>query len=408
MFQRVTVVLALSIAVVFGSSLRAQNSEQDSLRKVLQNQESDTNRVNTLLRLAWILRAENPRESMTVSEEAKRLSENLQFDKGKAMSLSTIGVLHYRRGDLAAATNAHLQALSIRKQIGDDNGVARSCINLGNIYTDQGNVPLALEHYLQAKELLEGGGDDERLGSVYLNICGAFLLMNDNVQAAKYCDLTARIAKKIGGPLLEAQALNNKGVCFEQLGNEDSAMAYYSQSYSVAESQSEKAMMVDAAVNIGNMFRLGKQLDKAVATHTDAEQIAIEMGYVDGLRDLYKQLALDFQLMGDYKSAYEYHVLFKQFGDSIYNEENSIKMVEIHSRYEQEKQEVEQRKKEMMLEQVSDATSKKRFWLIGGIMTLVVFVGAVATVVLMAMGRKKDRLIVSALEEQINYLRSKK
>jgi adenylate cyclase len=81
----------------------AQNSEADSLKNVLAGQEQDTSRVNTLLQLAWNLRAENPPESMKYSEEAKALSEKLNFDKGKAMAWSTIGVLQYRRGELVEA-----------------------------------------------------------------------------------------------------------------------------------------------------------------------------------------------------------------------------------------------------------------------------------------------------------------
>ena len=405
MFRKeyIVVVVVLFMNALFAFS---QNQEQDSLRVVLRTQEADTHRVNTLLRLAWILRAENPQESMKISLEAQTLADRLKFDKGKAMALSTIGVLHYRKGDLIAATNAHMQALTIRKNIGDDNGVARTYINLGNIYSDQQNNALALQHYMGAMELLEGSGDDARLGSVYLNIGGIYLAENNNTEAAKYCNRTAELARKIEDPLLEAQALNNAGVCYEHLGKLDSAMQAYQQSYSIAEAQSEKVMMVDAGMNIGNIWRLRKEFDKAISVHKAAEEIAMEMGYVEGLRGVYECLATDYQNKGDFQLAFDYEVLFKKYSDSIYNEENSIKMVEISSRFEQEKKEMDQRKGELELGSQATKEIGKKVILISVVVAALSLSAAIAFIVVGSRNRKRDSLLLETQQQEIIRLRN--
>lgn len=406
MFRFVLRSLCIVISITTGTGLHAQLSEQDSLRNVLVKQESDTNRVNTLLRLAWILRAENPTESMETALDAKALSERIRFDKGRGMALSTIGVLQYRKGDLVAATNTHMQALTIRKNIGDDNGVARTYINLGNIYSDQHNNALALEHYLGAMEILEGGGDDERLGIVYLNIGGIYLAMDKNTEAAAYCNRAAALGRKIQDPLLEAQAYNNAGVCFEHLGMIDSAMLAYKTSYDIANEQSEKVLMVDAAMNIGNMFRLKSQFDKAIEVHRAAEEIALEMGYVEGLRGIYECLSNDYRSKGDFKLAYDYHVMFKNYSDSIYNEENSIKMVEISSRFAQEKKEMESRKVQLELSTQESSDSSKRTLMISGVIVLLSLGTAILIVVNTNKAGKRDRLLQEAQEAEIIRLRN--
>ncbi len=405
MIRNVAFLAVFGLAIGPSFRLFGQNSELDSLNTVLISLESDTNRVNTLLRVAWILRAENPTESMQRSEDAKQLSQKLDFEKGEAMALSTIGVLQYRQGDLVEATKSHMQALNIRSRIGDDNGVARSYINLGNIYSDQHNNVLAMDYYLLAAEILERGADDERLAIVYLNIGGIHLANNENVEAARYCRLTRELAVKISDPLLEAQALNNFGVCYEHLNHLDSALLVYKESYSIAESQAEKNMMVDAGINVGNIYLLQKQNDEAIEWHKKSEEIALEMGYVEGLRGLYECLANDYNAKGDYKLAYQYHVLFKQFSDSIYNEENSIQMNDIVSRLATEKKEVELKRLEMELQQQNDAIVTHKITLIAGGIVLLVICGAIVFMIVANKAKNHEKYLKESHEAELNHLR---
>lgn len=387
----------LSVTLLFFIVADAQTNELDSLRSVLREQPSDTNRVNNLLRTAWISRADDPQSAMKDAVEAKELSVKLGFGKGEAMALSTIGVLQYRRGDLTSAAATHLQALRIRERIGDSNGEARSCINLGNIYSDQRNNELALEYYSRAQDLLEEGEDYERLAIVYLNIGGIYLAEGDNTQARYYSSLTYKLARKIKDPLLEAQALNNEGVCFQHLSMLDSAAIVCTKSYQIAEQNGEKTMMVDAAINIGNFQRMSGKKNEAVATHRNALEIAVDMGYVEGLRGLYESLADDYKALGDYENAFESQVLFKKFSDSIYNEENSIRMAEIAARYNEERKDLEVKRMNIQAGSIETQKNFRLLIITAGAATFAIILIAIIVITFLLWGRRRDRLTIEKI-----------
>lgn len=384
----------------------AQQSELDSLRSVLQEQPADTHRVNNLLRTAWISRGDDPQNSMKDALEAKDLSVKLGFGKGEAMALSTIGVLQYRRGDLTSASATHLQALRIRERIGDTNGEARSCINLGNIYSDQRNNELALEYYIRAQEILEEGNDYERLAIVYLNIGGIYLAEGDDAQARYYSTLTYHLAGKIDDALLEAQALNNEGVCLQHLNKLDSAAIVFAGAYELAELNGEKTMMVDAAINMGNTQRMTGKLHEAVITHRNALEVASDMGYVEGLRGLYEALADDYKALGDYKNAFEAQVLFKKFSDSIYNEENSIRMAEIAARYDEERKDLEMKRMNIQAGNIETRKNYRLLMIAAGAGGMALICIGIAVIAYLYMQRRRDKITIQAQESRIKRMQT--
>lgn len=384
--------------------MHGQNREADSIRSVLKAQPDDTNHINSLLALAWLLRTESPAEAIDYSNEAYELSATLDYPKGKATAQSTIGVIEYRRGNLPAALEAHLRALQLREQIGDENGVGKSYINIGNIYTDQGDADRAMEYYTKALEIFEKNDDEERVAMVCLNIGGLYLGQNENEHAKQYCNRTAAIARNIGDVLLEAQALNNSGVCYQNLSQNDSALICYNSSYKLAESAGENTMMIDAGVNIGNLYRYKGEYASAVEWHNEMIAMSEKIGYIDALRDLYEQLSEDYRMMGDYKNAYLSYVKFKNYSDSIYNESSMNQLLEMEARFENEKKEAEIARLENQLEAQESSKQRGIVWVIVGVVGFFLVGGIIATVVVVSQNRKRDRMIIEAQQYQINRM----
>lgn len=405
MTTRFALILALIPALFLPSLCTAQNAEADSLRALVSERTTeDTNRVNTLLALAWTLRVEAPEEAIERSNEAYELSTKIDFPRGKATAQSTIGVIEYRRGNLPDALEAHLQALQLREQIGDQNGVGKSYINLGNIYTDMGNLQEAMKYYSKALEIFEAGGDEERTAMACLNIGGLYLAMDDNDRAREYCNRTAAIARSIGDPLLEAQAKNNAGICYQNLNQYDSAMLCYKSSYDLAESEGEYTMMIDAGMNVGTVYRLKGESSSAMQWHNDMILMSRKMGYMEGLRELYLLLSDDYKATGDYKNAYLNYVLYKQYNDSIYNESNARQLLELQQKFEMQQKEMEISKLETQLKSEQSDAQGATPWIVGGVIGFFVLLGVTIPIIILASNRKRDRMIIEAQQQQINRM----
>jgi two-component system, sensor histidine kinase PdtaS len=395
----------LLLFLLLSVHLCAQDPEQDSLKLLLREQVQDTHRVNTLLKLAWMIRYDDPSQSMNYSREALSLSSKLNFLKGKAMALSTIGVLQYRGGNLPAATASHQQALRIREQIGDENGVGRSMLNLGNIYSDMGDTALALENYFGALKIFEQENDKTRLINICINIGGIYLARNQNQQASVFCNRAYHLAVEINDRVLQAEALNNAGVCYEHLGLNDSALWAYKESYRLAEEEADKVLMVDAGINIGNVYRAQKDYTHAIEWHSGTVEIAKEIGFLEGLRGLYEQLAEDYRLTGDYKNAYESEVLFKKYSDTIYNEDNASRLVELTEQLAAERKELEMKRMEVELEQLNQQKKASQLYLVAGLIGFAVVVAAIIFSVIYINNRRRDQLIIEAQQDQLHYFK---
>ena len=387
--------------------LKAQTPEADSLTHILEQQGQDTSRVNTLLKLAWTIRNDHPQRAMDYSQQALKLSSALNFERGKATAYSTIGVLHYRAGAMADAISAHLLSYDIREKIGDENGVARSSINLGNIYSDMHDTTHAMEYYLKALEILERGNDQERLAIVCLDIGGLYLAEYQVEQANRFARRALEIGIATDDLLLQAQALNNIGVGFEYGIMPDSALYVYKKAYDLAEQLGDKVMIVDAGMNIGNIYRAKKQYDEAIRWHSEMIVQANSIGYVEGLRGLYEQLTEDYSRKGDYKTALEMHIRFKAISDSIYNEEASERLVQVQAQYETEKKEMEVQRLTSMLKEEGRDSQLTIGFIAGGAVLFVVIVVVVVILIVTAGNRRRDRMIIASQQQELNYLKWK-
>jgi tetratricopeptide (TPR) repeat protein len=373
----------------------------DSLKSALIENIQDTNRVRTLNRLAWNLRSIDPESAMGYALEAEKLSEKLSYEKGRADASNNIGVLEYRRGEYIEATKSHLLALSIREKTGDREGMALSHINLGNVYSDQKNNPLALDHYLQASAILNELHDKKRLPIIYLNISAIFLEEKKFDEALPYCEKAKNASLEIRDSVVLAEALNNIGIVRESENKFQEALTIYTQAFGVSEKTGDKTEMVDNMTNIGNMNRMLKNYAAAIDWHSKTEKLAREISYLEGLRVLYHDFSEDYQAMGKFEDALNYHIRYKDLSDSLFNEENISAINELTEKWEDDRNEKEllKHQEELSLQKENDHLDELRLWVIGcgGIIVLLF----VAYVFYASSRLKESRLLIHAQAEEI-------
>jgi tetratricopeptide (TPR) repeat protein len=399
MLIRICITLLLFTSLPFTS--RAQLNI-DSLKERLVEAPHDSNRVKTLNELAWNLRSIDPKMAMLYASEAAKLAQEIHFDKGRGDAYNAIGIIHYRRGEYVEATKAHLQALNIREVISDRAGMASSHINLGNIYKDQANSKAAIEHYLLAAKILENANDISRLTLIYLNIGVVFYSENKDEESLIYSEKAKESAIKCGDKASEAQALNNIGVIREGQERYEEALAAYKASFVTNQSLGNKREMADNMMNIGHIYALKNDFASAINWHTRAEKEAREISYLEGLCALYKDFADDYEMAGEYKTALAYYIRHKNLSDSLFNDENSMKVHSLMDKWESDRNEkaLILQQQELHDQQENDRQSEQRLWVIAsGGMVLLIFAGYA----IYAAGRmKRARLTIEELQKKIN------
>lgn len=157
--KRMAFVGVMMLLLLPGGTTWAQQRVADSLLLVLEkHHREDTVRVNRMNDLAYAVYNNNSTMAEEYAREAGRLSDHLNYKKGKARSLWVLGLAHLGR-DKLVALDLFQEALAISERINDRQGMANYLIASGNLYRDLGRYEKGDSCYNRALELAMALGD---------------------------------------------------------------------------------------------------------------------------------------------------------------------------------------------------------------------------------------------------------
>ena len=143
----------------------AQESTIDSLNILIERTEDDTTKVQLMLDLSKQFYGSDPQKSISISEQARALSESIDYKSGIAYSFKNIGIGYYYLSDYIQAISYWQRAKSIFEEMNDVVGISNMLSNMGAVYSEQGAHLKALELNLQSLKLAEEVKDTLRIAS---------------------------------------------------------------------------------------------------------------------------------------------------------------------------------------------------------------------------------------------------
>jgi two-component system, sensor histidine kinase PdtaS len=389
---------ALRLILIFcacGISVHAQQRVVDSLQKLIKTDREDSSKVKHLIRLSWAHKnMSSYKEALDLSQRSLELSEKLNYKKGIGDSYNLKGVIYMAQGDTRTAIEYYSLALDIRNEIGDKVGLSAVYNNMGLIYQTIGNYGKSLESFLVSIKINNETGNKNWLSSNYNNI-GSLYADQEKHDLALENYLVAKKIKEDIGEIQDRQYANilgNIGDNFAYKKEYDKALEVHKTSLKIRMEIGDKNGLSASYVSIGSILfnRMDAESDhqkrkelfaQALENFSRAKQLSRELDDIDGLSvslidmgSLYlrqdssgkarKELQEAFELSkevasndmisevcyllsrcdsteGNWKGAYEYQILYKQYSDSVFNEANSKKMAEMGARFETEKKEAQ-------------------------------------------------------------------
>jgi adenylate cyclase len=289
----------------FSHSSFSQETKIDSLNKILRGAMHDTVRVQTLMALAEEHYLSSPAHAVKDCEEARTLSEKINYADGMSSSYGWLAFLYEQEGDInkaldynqkglqiaekmgfknnqAAILNNlgaiyknlgkndealmyHHKSLNLRKELNDKTGIATSYNNIGFIYFGQGRIPDALEYYMRALKTQEELKDYDGISTSLGNVASVYREQQEYDKAFEYYRRAFTIQKEQDNKYGMGYALNGIGGLHEDLGNLDSALYYFNQSLQLRTEIKDKQGIAYSQKNMGIVYeKLGK--------HDEAEQ----------------------------------------------------------------------------------------------------------------------------------------
>jgi tetratricopeptide (TPR) repeat protein len=240
---------------------------------------------------------------LALKSDMKALS--LAEKQNKTESISTIynniGVDHYRYHNFEEAIVNLRQSLMLRKKENDSTGIADCYNNLGMVYDDLKDTARAMENYNKALLIYEQTNDLDGLAASYNNIAGVYYQQNNFPKVLEFVKKSLEIRRKEG---------NKRKIAFNLL-------------------------------NISSLYFSINEFDEALKYVQEGLSYAQQTGAKSQIRRSYEKLSDIYATKGDYRQAYQFHVLYAQLNDSIFEENKARAIAEIQTKYETEKEDIE-------------------------------------------------------------------
>ena len=379
--------------------------------------------------------------------KSKKTYAGIDDRNGVAACCVNIGIFNGRQGKIAEAKKSYEDALAIYKEIGDDDGSAKTYLNIGNLLKVQGNYKGALDNYYNGLEIFENVGNKSRVAQIFQNIGIVYSEQKDYDKALENYNKALNVFANLEDLRGIAEVNNNIGNNYADLKEYDLAIDYYLKGLKLFKEIGYTPRVAYSYYNLGDANNKIKKYKKAKEYFDKSLELYKNMDYAAGMAMCYnglgeyyyrnkkyreakdnlekaKTLSLGIDIktstdavewlsktyaeIGKYKNAYLNHVLFKQYNDSIFNDNNEKAITSLALQYEFAKQEEiriakEKLEKENQAKVQAEKEKQNRYKMLG-LAALLIGALLVSIISILSYRRKvKANKLLKTQKEEIEY-----
>ena len=312
---------------------------------------------------------------------------NLALDGYKALGIKkNQGTIHnilawvYNSMGMQAEALAHqYESLKIYEALNDKQGMAIISLNLASYLQEEGHYEEAITMYQGGLNALMEVDDviNQSLTNCHIGYC--YLNLGDYAEAAKYFQIAFGLARKIDNKNRMGAAYSGIGDVYAAQNNDPEALKNYLLAAEYYVKVASTPALAGHYTKIGECYIRLKQLNKARLYFDKALALNRELNSLMEMNRYYGSMVQLDSVTGDWKSAFGHYKLFVATRDSMYNEENTRKMVQARMQYEFDKKEaaakLEQEQKDALARQELQQQKLIRNGFMGGFGVVVCFAG---------------------------------
>jgi signal transduction histidine kinase len=391
----------------------------DSLLRVLPALKEDRRKVDALVRISSAYSRIDARKGIQAGLEAEALAKRLNWPRGIATSMNSLGLCYTSNVEYAKALACYDTMMTVSEKDGYKQGILLSLMNIAVVYNQQGYYSRAVDWLMRSLKVAEETHDSVNIALNLANIGSVYSKLEDYEKALDYGLQAYAYYRRSGNKIMEAIVTGGLGDVYDGLHQRDKALDYYTQALALLRQLGDRAGVVVNLANraitysenkeyersiadfseaahladsLGDSYRLASLLAEFAHTYTNAAQsvsgelpgkrayylqqarktlsqaLAIneKNGNLDALADNYKYIALLDSVNGNYKEALDAYEKYRFFYDSIFtgNNQKTIQKLE-------DQRQIELRDKQIQINNLEIHNQRNQRWFyIGGLLAL--------------------------------------
>jgi tetratricopeptide (TPR) repeat protein len=345
-YLRILIVISFFLCSTFYA--KSAIKELEKFQQELIIAKDDTSRAKLLNDAAFLLRGNNPKLAMQYANLAMELSIKARYNKGKLNSYLVKGIIYKRLGDFEKAMQNYTNALQISDLMGDKLKISSCYNNIGSIYQAQKNYTKAILYFNKSLEIEQTLGKKDQVSIRLYNIGTIYEAMNKLDTAYNFYNQSLTIEETLDNEEGISFALYGLGGVLTKKGDFPKAEIYLKKAYDLAKKNSDISGMSYCLNELGALYMKWGIHTTAVSFFLQSISYADSLQEKNQIKETYYNLASAYADLKQYKDAYEYFVKYNTLNEEINNTDISRKIAEINTKYEVDKidKELELMKKE--------------------------------------------------------------
>lgn len=363
----------------FGLSAQSQKNRTklDSLLKVAQSADADTQQVKVLLTISSIYRKFNFDSSLIFAYKAQDMAKKIEFQRGYAGSYTRIANVYSSRSKYDTAQLNYQKALAIYEEQNDSLNMSRTMNNIGLMLRYMDLHTESLDYFFKSLEIKKKiKAPAKSLGAAYQNIGITFAIMLEHESAAKYMEQGVQTFLQDGDSSNYYNSLLNVSALYREMGDYKKTIDTLNKAYKYIQRKGPKNWLGNCLYNLGISQVLYGDTVQALSSFNQAYKLYREMGIVQrqiacthrlarvheelgnldsallyaksGLQldtaaltafqnqTLNEILADVYEAKGNFKLAIKHHKIAAHVRDSVAKEESRLKIVTLQEKFENE------------------------------------------------------------------------
>jgi signal transduction histidine kinase len=382
----------VSILLLLLLAVRMYPQDQtDSLLNRLESV-SGEEKIGILKDLCWENRYSHPEEALRYGLEALTLVKEFESYGHEANIHNYLGIVQRNVGNHAMALEYFLNARRIAQATNNQEDLAYAFNNIGDIQNLEGNYGQALKYELQALDIFESLGDSLGVSYVCHQIALAYTNMYQYLNALEYHKRAMNIRTLSGNRAGVAYSCISIGETYLNLGDHVESLKCLENSREIFTELGDDFGLSQTYHHLGLYYKKTGQTAEALHFFTEALKLGRETGSQLRVRNAAGELSEIYADQQLFREAYEMHILYKETYDSLYQEENLVKITQLVLQNEFEQREL------LQLAEIQKQKQVRNY--------LILSIGLVIILVLVILNRyfikRKANIVLEKQKEELN------
>jgi serine phosphatase RsbU (regulator of sigma subunit) len=385
----------------------------DSLLVELSAVESDSLKADILLDLGAQYMYKQPDSALMYFQEALLVSEEMDSPTYQAYSRRNIGIVKESQGYHDEALEEYFAALAIYEEAGNQQGIAQCYNSIAIVHYLQDSPELCMEYLTKSFEIKKELGDLSGMSNYYINMSALNNALGRYNEALEYTEKSLELFIELDDQNGLAAAYGNMGSIHYELRNYQNSLENHLKSVEIYQELNNKEGIAHSLSNVAGLYMLmadslaviesqrREYLRQAISYGLRCYPLSVELDALVVENYVANTLFLAYKALGDPVKSLEYAEIFMVTRDSLFNEEKTLAIEEMDTKYETEKKQQQIELQESQIE-ARDAKIQQQKTLRNALITgLLAFVLIIALVIYAYMQKKKDNKKITDQNNQI-------